>query len=293
MRSMGLMYRSSYSAKYGRLDGTEADCRAALDGFRAAGEKFGTAITLMELAEFAELRADHAAAIATLEEAEAAGHELSAWADLTYIDGTLAIVRARAGDFARARRGMERAERAAADLGSGPGGETTIWLRYLGAELAWREGDLPRARRCCEEALAGLAEKSTVWWQSMHTVVLTRLAMTSLATGDADRCRELLARALRMATGWVERPSLAAVLDATAVLAERDNAELAATLLGAAHSIRGAFDESSLDAPAVRAAARDALGRDSFDAAYRRGRELGYDDALALASEVLTHKVKR
>jgi hypothetical protein len=87
------------------------------------------------------------------------------------------------------------------------------------------------------------------------------------------------------------------VLDALAAWVLRrgqaGDAELAARLLGAAHSVRGAFDESSLDAPAARTAAGDALGCDAFDAAYRRGRELGYDDALALASEALKHKVKR
>ena len=41
---------------------------------------------------------------------------------------------------------------------------------------------------------------------------------------------------------------------ATAVTAER--AEVAARLLGAAHAVRGAFDESSLDAPPARDAAR-------------------------------------
>jgi hypothetical protein len=36
--------------------------------------------------------------------------------------------------------------------------------------------------------------------------------------------------------------------------------EVAATLLGAAHTIRGAFDEGSLDAPGARNDARGVLG---------------------------------
>jgi hypothetical protein len=54
-------------------------------------------------------------------------------------------------------------------------------------------------------------------------------------------------------------------------------------LLGAAHTIRGAFDEGSLDAPAARDAVRGLLGPAAFQAAYQRGRALDRDGALALA----------
>jgi hypothetical protein len=64
---------------------------------------------------------------------------------------------------------------------------------------------------------------------------------------------------------------------------ETAGAQRAATLLGAAHSIRDIFDQSSLDAPDARDAARLALGDAAFDDAYQRGRALSYDDALALA----------
>jgi len=46
----------------------------------------------------------------------------------------------------------------------------------------------------------------------------------------------------------------------------RERAELAATLLGVAHSMRGCFDEGSLDAPAARDAARALLGPADFEA---------------------------
>ena len=67
----------------------------------------------------------------------------------------------------------------------------------------------------------------------------------------------------------MELPPLAAVIDAIAVFALRPplgraGARLAATLLGGAHTIRGTFDEASLDAPAVRAAALGAARRGRF-----------------------------
>jgi hypothetical protein len=70
-----------------------------------------------------------------------------------------------------------------------------------------------------------------------------------------------------------------------------ESAALAATLLGAAHSIRGCFDEGSLDAPAVRDSLRARLGPDEFEAAYERGRALARDDALALAADAVADPV--
>ena len=84
------------------------------------------------------------------------------------------------------------------------------------------------------------------------------------------------------------------MIDAIAVFAlrgagpgSREQAALSATLLGVAHTIRGAFDEGSLDAPGAREAARGLLGLAAFQAAYERGRALARDEALALASGAL------
>jgi hypothetical protein len=114
--------------------------------------------------------------------------------------------------------------------------------------------------------------------------------MVALIETDTERSRQLLLEAFAAAAGWVERPPLAGVMDAIAafVLAGgSEGPELAARLLGAAHAVRGAFDESSPDAPGVRAACRDVLGDDGFDAAYQQGRDLGFEDAVALARQVL------
>ena len=111
--------------------------------------------------------------------------------------------------------------------------------------------------------------------------------MVALASGDAGRSGALLGEAIAAATGWVERPPVATVIDATAAYAVGGDPARAAVLLGAAHAVRGAFDESSPDAPGVRATARARLGGESFDAAYQRGRDLSVDQAIALVGEVL------
>jgi predicted ATPase/DNA-binding SARP family transcriptional activator len=289
MRATGRMYRSTYAANAGRLDGAEADCVAALDQFRAIGDPWGIAVCLYQMAEFAALRADHAQAVAALAEAEQMGREIDAWGDMAYIIGMLAVARARAGDLETARADLRRAERAAAARAQDNADE---WLVLSAAEVEWRAGDLAAAARRCEAALAGVArrEKDTAWFVAVRAQAQARLAMITLETGgDAGRCRDLLAEALPAAAGWVENPPLAAVIDsvAAAVIARDGAAEVAATLLGAAHTVRGAFDESSPVAPRVRETARLALGDAASDVAYSRGRELDRAAILELAGRAL------
>ncbi len=289
MRATGRMYRSTYAANAGRLDGAETDCAAALEQFRVIGDPWGIAVCLYQMAEFAALRADHAQAVAALAEAEQIGLEIDAWGDRAYIIGSLAVARARAGDVDGARADLGRAERAAAARSQDNADE---WLVLSAAEVEWRAGDLAAAARHCEAARAGVAkrDKDAAWWVSVRAQSQARLAMITLeAGGDAGRCRDLLAEALPAAAGWVENPPLAAVIDsvAAAVVTRDGAAEVAATLLGAAHTVRGAFDESSPVAPRVRETARRALGDAAFDGAYSRGRELDRESALALAGRAL------
>jgi predicted ATPase/DNA-binding SARP family transcriptional activator len=311
------LLRGSFSKMLGHIAGAESDFRQSLAAFRALGEAWGAASVLIQLAELAQLRGDYAAAIAALEEARSLGRTLGTWGDLWYIDGMLAAIRLRMGDLERARADLERAEHAeserrVADSDSG------AWLAMVRAELYLRDGDAHAAARCCTEVLAWLDRKQSLWWSGMHALLQARLALVILQDGDEARCRVLLAAALRTAADWVERPALAAVIDAIAALAlqaggtpdagdppapagpsgngarpagPREYADVAATLLGAAHTIRGTFDESSLDAPGTRDAARDMLGLSEFEAAYERGRALSREDALAFASRVLADPV--
>jgi predicted ATPase/DNA-binding SARP family transcriptional activator len=292
LRAMGRLYRASYGSALGRLDGAEDDCLAALREFRGLGETWATAITLTQLAEFVELRADHAAAIAALEEAAAIGRELGSWGEMSYVEGRLAVVRARAGEIARGRADLDRVERQAAEHGRRS--DTDHWVAFMRAELAWREGDLAGVTRCCIAVLESLESMRAPWWQPLSAQAKARMAMAELARADLPRCTDLLGEALRSAAAWVDHPALAVVLDAVAAYVigrgSDGDTELAARLLGASHSVRGAFDESSLDAPAARAAARAALGPQAFDAAYAQGRQSGYQAALPLASDALTGK---
>ncbi|HWG02545.1 MAG TPA: BTAD domain-containing putative transcriptional regulator, partial [Trebonia sp.] len=91
LRAMGLFYGARFRSQLGFTTEAEAGCRVALAEFRPLGDRYVIAITLMYLAEFLELRADHVNAIALLTEGRAIGSELGdSWADLFYIDGMLA-----------------------------------------------------------------------------------------------------------------------------------------------------------------------------------------------------------
>jgi len=285
------LLRGTFGSMLGRMEWAESDCRDALAAFRALGEAWGTAAVLMQLAEFARLRGEHAAALAALEEAEALGQKLGAWGDLSHIGGKLAAVRLRLGDLAGARADLERAERESA-RGIGQSDSAT-WLGLVRAELLYREGDAAAAARICTDLLAVLKDKQSSWWFGVQAIIQARLALIALADGDEARCRALLAEALATATSWVELPPVADVIDAIAVYAQHSGecATAVATLLGAAHAVRGCFDESSLDAPAVRDAVRAVLGAEEFGAAYERGRSLPRDDALALAASAVADPV--
>ncbi len=298
VRAAQPLLRGTFGTMLGQLDQAESDCRQALAAFRAMNEAWGAAAVLVQLAEFAELRADFPGAIAALEEAAEQAQQLGAWGDLSHVNGKRAAIRLRMGDLAGARADLDRAEAEAAQRG-GAASDAVVWLGLVGIELHCREGDMAAARRQGEAVLTWLEGKQSAWWNGLTGLIKVRVALALLACGDEARGRRLLAEALNLAAEWVERPVLAAVFDAIAVLVQQpvqperpldpgEAAKLAATLLGAAHSVRGCFNEGSLDAPVARDAARALLGEPEFAAAYARGRELSSAEAVALGHSAVS-----
>jgi predicted ATPase len=287
LRAAVPFFRGMFGGILGRVDEAEEACRGALGVFRELGDSWGTAAVLIQLADFAKLRGDFAAGIAALEEAEALGGLLEAWDDLTQIGGLMAILRMRSGDLAGARVHLDRSISLSAAKERRMG-DAAVWFGLTEAELLWCQGDLDAASRQCDEVIALLATKRTEWYAGTWAIVRARQAMIAQRLGDRDRCRELLAEALGRSLDWVEHPPLAAVIDAVAAFAAPDDPRSAAAMLGVAHTVRGAFDESSLDAPAVREAAREALGLAGFDEAYRHGSGLSSEDGIALARGFVT-----
>jgi predicted ATPase/DNA-binding SARP family transcriptional activator len=294
LHAMGQIYVSAYAMSLGRLDGAEDHCRAGLAEMRTLGEQWGVAIALTQIAEFTELRADHAAAIAAITEAASIGRQLGVWGDLTYVEARLAVIHARAGDLERGYAEIARVRRTMEARGAQV--DSDRWVTFMLAELASLAGDYAEAARCCESVLALISGNQARWWESLRAQVKARLAIGLLKQGHSERCERLLTESLDSATAGSDHPALAAVVDACAVYilargsrddGNRKAAEQAARLLGAAHAIRGAFDESSLDAPPARAEAREALGPEGFDAAYESTLTSTYESALTLVRDLL------
>jgi predicted ATPase/DNA-binding SARP family transcriptional activator len=263
----------------GRIEEAALSCDAALAAFRDIGESWGTATALMLRAELDKTAGDLSGAIAALEEAMTWGQQLGAPDnDMTWLYSDLAWLRVRTGEYAAAHAVLGLADRKARARGdSGP------HPRLTRAELAWREGQLAEATRLCEELLHEGAGKPA-HWASLRAMAGARLGVIKLEAGDIARGAALLQDALGTAAAGGDRPATATAVEGLAAAALRTTgAKRAAALLGAADSIRGAVDHSSLDAPATRAAAQDQLGAAAFAAAYRHGRGLSYDEALGLA----------
>jgi tetratricopeptide (TPR) repeat protein len=286
-RSGARLMHAFSSMALGRLDDVARSCAESLAGFRAIGDRWGVALALVGQAELAMLDGEYERAIAALEQAVGLSGELTDWEDTAQMYASLAKSRSRLGDHAGALADMARADRAAREYGES---ESDLWIDYVKAELAWLRGDVAGAGRISARLDARMAGKDVAMIGSFRAQAQNRSALAAVRLGNGAEGRATLRTALRLAGDSQDRQAVATVVDgvAAATLAAgggRAGAERAAVLLGAAHTIRGAFDHSSLDAPAARDSAREALGTAAFDAAYQRGRCLGYAEALALAED--------
>jgi predicted ATPase len=282
-----LMYAFS-ALSLGRIDKTARLCAEALAGFQTIGDRWGTALALVGQADLAMLDGEHAQAIASLERAVQLSRELTDWEDTAQMYASLARAHGRLGDFPRAQAELARAERVAREQGESDSG---LWIAYVRGELAWLRGDLTEAgslSRHLDERL-GSINSAMIW--SFQAMSRGRAALADLCSGgDTAQAWATLASALQLAGDSQDRSAVAVVADGLAAAtmwagSGRASAERAAVILGAAHSIRGAFDHSSLDAPGAGNAARQVLGDTGFEAAYQRGRDLSYDEAMAFAED--------
>jgi predicted ATPase len=288
IRSGARLMHAFTSVHLGRLGDVARQCTEALAGFEALGDRWGMALALVCQSELVTLDGGYDQAIAALEQAVELAGELTDWEDTAQMHASLAKCHSRLGDYDAALADMTRADRAAREQGES---ESDLWITYVRAELAWLRGDIAEAGRIARRLDARIAAKDSPMIWPFRAQALTRAALADIRAGDvAAGCADL-ATALRLGRDSQERSAVAVVVDGLAAAAlwtgrsggGRSAAEQAVALLGAAHSIRGAFDHSSLDAPVVRDAARQTLRDDAFAAAYRRGRDLDYPDAVALA----------
>jgi tetratricopeptide (TPR) repeat protein len=152
--------------------------------------------------------------------------------------------------------------------------------RGLG-ELARLRGDLARARRLCEQALA---ECPSGWFaaDTARAEILVALGKVATAEGDAAAARDRHRQALLAAGhgGFMVAAAMAEGLADVALL--EGDAEQAALLLGAGTVLRGASVPGDPDIARVAAATTARLGEAAYQRAYRRGAAMTYEQALAV-----------
>ncbi|MFI6599080.1 ATP-binding protein [Nonomuraea sp. NPDC050536] len=257
----------------GDLDAAGQEFEAALEMFRALGDRWGAGLALDSLAWLASTRGDLASALARTEEAIALAEQLGAEEDLA----DLLCNRGDYGtDLARRRADYERA----AELARRTGTRTYLAtaLRGLG-DVARQEGDLAGARKLYEQAL----ERSDPQWvknAGNQARLLVGLGRIAEAEGDRGTARSRYVEALEAATTSGGLSEGARAVEALAGLALPDAPEEAAVLLGAATVIRGVAVPGICD---VAAGARQALGDDGFEAARRTGEGMSHVEALRAA----------
>ncbi|MGW4526652.1 ATP-binding protein [Amycolatopsis sp. NPDC004378] len=234
----------------------------------------------------ATLQGDNAAAVTMLEEcreyALRAGDEV-AMAYATHRLGCNLLVGDDVGD---AKALFEEAQKRYRRLG-----ELNSNVMLAGIELAIASiflGDLDRAGQLCEEA-CGIGVAYGEQWAHAYAIYVQ--ALVALGRGDFARAAEHGRTCLRVKR---EFHDLLGIVLAIEVLAWNEAArgrwEPAATMLGSAQQIWQAvgfpmFGSRYFGAPhgECEARTRRALGDGPFDAAFRRGREFGLEEAISYA----------
>ncbi|NDU74707.1 tetratricopeptide repeat protein, partial [Actinomadura sp. DSM 109109] len=260
--------------------GTERACEDAVRGFRACGDRWGTANSLDTLAEVAAWRGDRERARALLDEALDLVGRLGALEDTADLLYQRAAVHIHAGDLDAARadyeRGMELARRAGAPdkIAGGCHGLGTV---------ARLRGDAAEARAMYEAALTGYGSERFIAG-AVRGAALIGLAWLAADEGDAGRARALVREAVDMSLDHpVFRHYQADAATALAGLAAREgDGERAALLLGAGRALRGVALSGDPDTERVLARVRALLGDEAGEAVFARAAAFSRDRAAAL-----------
>ncbi|MDR7327228.1 MULTISPECIES: BTAD domain-containing putative transcriptional regulator [Catenuloplanes] len=271
----------------GTPEQAEPEFRAALAGFRALGERWGTMLALSGLAEMASARGDQVAAQERMAEAMRLAVELESTVDTADLLRGRAESRLATGDLEGARADLVRT----AELARECGAPELLSAALLGlGRLALRRGDRPEARRLCHAAL----DECPVDWYGSYGVRVTILAVLGRIAeldGDDAAAGRLFREIFTVGPGPDGLAAVGEALEGLVGLAVRaGDPERAATLLGAAGTLlvgTGATLEVAGAAPprpgTEAAVVRRALGERVFRARHAAGAALTREEALAYA----------
>ncbi|MFF7983752.1 BTAD domain-containing putative transcriptional regulator [Streptomyces sp. NPDC007901] len=258
---VGLGFRAQFA---GRPEESEEYFARALEGYRAAGDRWGMANCLDPLGAFAHARGDSRQALELLDEGLAYMRELAApeeTADLLRTRGTVLLHQ---GGTAAAEAHFEEALTLA--RGAGLPDKVAAARRGLG-DAARLAGDTARARTRYETALRECAAN---WFSVGETVrILIGLGRTAAAEGDTEEARDWFRQAAELA---VDGPGDLELADAAEALASvAGSADRAAVLLGAGTGLRGARGGGDPDVVRVEEEVRARLSPEAYEEAFRQG----------------------
>ncbi|MCP2339545.1 BTAD domain-containing putative transcriptional regulator [Actinomadura rupiterrae] len=264
----------------GRLAEAEASCAAAVEGFRALGDRWGVANSLDPQAYIADRLGDRERALTLLNEALTLTRELGALEDTADLLSRRGEVHIRSGDFVSARADLEAAKELS--LRAGTPDKTAAVYHGLG-QIARLSGDIAEARRLFETSLYGFVSERFLAIATRAAAVVG-LGWIAEAEGDLVRARELHRQGLTLAFDhpiFMHRAE--AALGLAGVALGEGNAEQAALLIGAATALAGVLPSRDPDLVRIESGVRAAIGDSAYEKHYERGAALSPDAAKATA----------
>jgi tetratricopeptide (TPR) repeat protein len=265
-----------------------AEGRGWLDAALARGRSAAPELRARALhaaGSLATRQGDYESAAALFEESLALWEELGDAAGTARSLLSMGTVAAERGDQERA---IELSERAAELYGESDDKRGhALAISNLGG-IALEQGEYAKAAALSEQAY-GLFQ--TLEDSEGMAFALVNQGFAALSEGQHDRAVELLREALRRLAELEFKDVIGYCFEGlAAVLALTGREDEASTLLGAAEALRESLGVGL--APAEQethdqtvAAVRAALGEKRFSAAWRQGRELALDEAIAYALE--------
>ncbi len=278
LRAMAPFARGQISENLGELEEMRGHIGVAIERFRSAGDRWGLAASLSELASLYMVDGDLDAAETALVESERLLAELGSGSPSGMTLMRRADLLTRRGDHVAAR---DLLQEALADAGAQE--ERQMLMVFLAGTM-WRLGDLEGALAVRDEAMRAVEDGSPARPDHGHqrAIVYGFAGRLTVEDGELDAAREQLDWAYQAAVASEDLPIAGRVGESTAVLALRSGApEAAAEMLGASMRLRGTDDLHNPETAAVVDELRAALGGDAADAAIAAGRTLDRPAALA------------
>ncbi|MDL4777797.1 AfsR/SARP family transcriptional regulator [Actinomadura xylanilytica] len=270
----------------GEIEQAAEQVRAAYEGFRELGDRWGMVLGLSGRMNLALVRGETAEAVRLAEEAYEYAVRRGSNEQGAVLRITVAQARAAHGDFDGARRDLADSIRDTERIGEyADAAHGRVWL----SELERREGNLAAARPLLERALEDVEpRRHRADFTQVSVMVYAKLACLVEQEGDLEEAARLHAWAFSGVADnmLLGNQVLATLVEGVAALsAARGEHVRAAELLGTAHKLHGFRDRYSLEARRATAAATEALGAEGFDEAYARGRLATREEALAIVPD--------